>query len=105
MTKGKTRVCVEIEFDVEWTICPGRKATPPSYSHGGLPAEEPEIEIQDVRYVSGLNSTLALPDDVAISLIDREGDNMLAQIEEDIDGGALEPDWDQIAEDRRERAE
>lgn len=60
----------EFEIDVQYRIAPGRPATPPTYSHGGLPPEPAEIEV--------LSATLAgdkehLPDWFLRVIEDNEG--------------------------------
>lgn len=40
----------EIELVVTYSFLPGRPATPPAYSHGGLPPEDPEVEIVSVTH-------------------------------------------------------
>lgn len=41
----------EIEVDVQYTVTPGRPATPPSYASGGDPPEPAEIDLQSVTVV------------------------------------------------------
>lgn len=38
----------DYEVEVVYTFIPGSRETPPCYHHGGLPADPPEVEIQDV---------------------------------------------------------
>lgn len=39
---------MEVEIDVEYLYIEGRPATPPAYSHGGLPPDPPEVEISRI---------------------------------------------------------
>ncbi len=41
----------EVEVDVQYTVTPGRPATPPSYESGGDPPTDAEIEILSVTVV------------------------------------------------------
>lgn len=42
----------ETEVELEVTVHSwGRPPTPPAYSHGGLPAEDPEVEVTDAWLV------------------------------------------------------
>ena len=40
---------VIVSCRVEFTYTPGSPETPPAYSHGGLPADPPECEIEAIR--------------------------------------------------------
>lgn len=43
----------EVDVEVSFTCSPGRAETPPSYSHGGLPAEGREIDDIRLETVNG----------------------------------------------------
>jgi len=43
----------EGEATVSFTVSPGRAETPPSYSHGGLPAEPATVEDVTVTHIDG----------------------------------------------------
>lgn len=43
----------EGEATVSFTVSPGRAETPPSYSHGGLPAEPATVEDVRVTHIDG----------------------------------------------------
>lgn len=43
----------EGEATVSYVVYPGRPETPPAYSHGGLPAEGPEIDDIRVTHIDG----------------------------------------------------
>lgn len=47
--------------EVTFSFTPGRPATPPAYSHGGLPPEDPEFEIIVGHYVREDDSIIAVP--------------------------------------------
>lgn len=60
----------EIEVYVNYSISRARPATPPSYSHGGLPPEPAEIEILSGSMVGGGEK---LPDWLLAVIQDNEG--------------------------------
>jgi len=43
----------EVVANIEYTVTPGHPETPPSYSHGGLPADPPELEILSGTIIGG----------------------------------------------------
>lgn len=93
----------EVEITVSGTISPGRPATPPSYSQGGLPAEPTEVadvEIVGVGIVSRVVDkafgkfrwqTISILDGVNVSSPDIQKlfANILAQVGEDADAALL----------------
>jgi hypothetical protein len=54
----------ETEIEVEYSVTPGCGEMPPAYAHGGLPAEDPEVEIQRVRCLAakGYHASVELTD-------------------------------------------
>lgn len=56
---GKGEAEREVQF--QFTYLPGRPATPPSYSHGGLPPEPAEVEIDSVL-LAGEDKLTELPE-------------------------------------------
>ena len=43
----------EIDTTISYVVRPGRPETPPAYAHGGLPAEDPEIDDIRVEKIDG----------------------------------------------------
>lgn len=44
---------VEVDTKISFVVHPGRPETPPAYSHGGMPAEDPEIDDIRVEEIDG----------------------------------------------------
>jgi hypothetical protein len=77
---------------VTFTFSPGRAAVGPAYDHGGLPAEPPEIEIVETRYMDG---TLGLAEQEEVRVIEW----LLENFEE-----PTGPDADEWRDRRRDEA-
>ena len=43
----------EVDTTISYVVRPGRPETPPAYAHGGLPAEDPEIDDIRVEKIDG----------------------------------------------------
>lgn len=43
----------EVDTTISYVVRPGRPETPPAYDHGGLPAEDPEIDDIRVEKIDG----------------------------------------------------
>ena len=43
----------EIDTTISYVVRPGRPETPPAYAHGGVPAEDPEIDDIRVEKIDG----------------------------------------------------
>lgn len=51
-TDGEADYC-EIDTTISYVVRQGRAETPPAYAHGGLPAEDPEIDDIRVEKIDG----------------------------------------------------
>lgn len=51
-TDGEADYC-EVDTTISYVVRPGRPETPPAYAHGGLPAEDPEIDDIRVEKIDG----------------------------------------------------
>lgn len=51
-TDGEADYC-ELDATISYVVRQGRAETPPAYAHGGLPAEDPEIDDIRVEKIDG----------------------------------------------------
>ena len=51
---GKTTITLEmnVEIEIEYNYTKGRPEVGPAYSHGGLPADPPEVEVTKFTVIS-----------------------------------------------------
>lgn len=85
----------EVELVVTYSMTPARPYTPPSYSHGGLPPEDAEVELVSIKH-NGKPVTLSDEEEAALleMAIDRSSQDWE-------DEKAAEADWHY--QERRDR--